>query len=211
MAVLNKNWGSTDRVAPSTAVITGRSAPSEEEKAEKDAEQEFQAPKFVYITDGPVGGFDKVEEVVLMKDEVCIGMWAFDTVKISSEHAKADPLLKEAGEEVPRFVFISHDMDDVEVIEDKQMKAKNVLKVMEKMAKDAYGVSLKSRCKKMLKVLGDYDKLAGARKVLQDKEARAEGKESKLKKLAKEREALDKEEAELQKKHAELLKFEPKK
>ena len=205
MAVLNKAWGSTARVAPEGAVVTGDEAATEDA-----AEITFQRPKFVYITDGPVEGFDKVEEVVLMKDEVCIGMWAFDTVKIGSEDAKNDPILKDAGTEVPRFVFIGHDMDKVEVIEDKTMKAKNVLKVMEKMVKKAYGVSLKKRCKDMLKVLGEYDKINNARAVLKLKKEK-EDKPAKLKKLDKESEELDAEEKKLKEKHEALLKFDLKK
>ena len=203
MAVLNKAWGSAERISnPDTGVVTG-----EETTADAEEQVEYVAPRMIYVTDGAVDGFDKVEEVVLMDDKVCIGMWAFDCLKMSSDAVAADPLLADAGEEVPRFIFVSHDLEDVKVVEGSKMSAKNVFKMMEKFAKAAYKVNLKSTAKKVLDILGDFDKLNGQRAILRDKMARYAGDERKIEEAEEEMLEIEQEEKELQEQKDELLKF----
>jgi hypothetical protein len=206
MAVLNKPWGSMTQVASTDdAVVTGEDGA----EAAKTEPKPLARPLFIYVTDGQVDPvFDKVEKVVLMNDSVCIGMWAFECVKMSPEDVAKDALLADEGKEVPRFIFVSRDRKDIAPIEGSKMKAKTVLKTMDKFARKAYGVSVTKRAKAMIKVLGEFDKIANEKKMLEAKIAREEGKADK--KLEKKQEELVEREKKANEEKAELLTFEPK-
>ncbi len=210
MAVLNKAWGNLNEV-PSVAkvVVTG-----EGEEAEKAAEAKLlDKPLFIYVTDGAdLGVTDKIEKVVLMDDKVCVGMWAFNCVKMTPEKVAEDKLLSAewTSGESRGFIFVSRDLATVDVVDMKKMSAKNVFKTMNKHAQRAYKTKFEKNVKEVLKVLGEFDKLNNARRVLADKEARASesGDKDALKDIKKDREALDATEKEMNEKRDSLLKFE---
>lgn len=210
MAVLNKTWGSLNGVpAVAKAVVTG-----EGEEAEAAATPKLlNKPLFIYVTDGAdLGATDKIEKVVLMDDKVCVGMWAFNCVKMTPEKVAEDKLLSEewTSGETRGFIFVSRDLGNVDVVDMKKMSSKNVFKTMTKHAKKAYKTSFEKNIKAAIKVLGEFDKLNNARRVLADKETRAseKGDENALKDIKKDREELEKTEKEMNAKRDSLLKFE---
>ncbi len=209
MAVLNKPWSTADRISPDTAVVTGEGEEGAEAPEPKIADQ----ATLIYVTDGAETiGFDKIEKVVLMDDSVCVGMHAFKCVKMTPDAIAGDPLLADEGKEVPRFILVSRDCKKVDVIEGSKLSAKGLFKAMEKHAKYAYKTKFKKNIKDAIKVLGEFDKIANERKMLQMKEERND-KPSKAdeKKMAKEKEELAQREKEAIELKAKLLTFEPKK
>jgi hypothetical protein len=89
------------------------------------------------------------------------------------------------------------------------MSAKNVFKMMERHAKKAYSTKFKPNVEKVLKLLGEFDKINNSRKLLAEKEARLENpSKSELKKIEDEKAELDEREKAAQAEKEELLKFE---
>jgi len=208
MAVLNKAWGSMSRISPEKeAVVTGEAASEGAKAAPAAASQPF----FIYVTDGgATSDAEKIDQVILYDNDVCIGMWAFTCVKMTPEQVQADPLLANEGKSVPRLVFVSHDYQDVTVLEDNGLSSSKVFDAMKKYAKKAYKTNFEKNVKAMAKVLIEWDKINNARKVLDEKEKR-EGSDitpAKKKELAKEREELEKAQKEADAKKEELLRFE---
>jgi hypothetical protein len=209
MAVLNKSWGSMTRISPEKqAVVTGDTAEAKEAPAAPAAASQ---PFFIYVTDGgATSDAEKIDQVILYDNDVCIGMWAFTCVKMTPDQVQADPLLEKAGKSVPRLVFVSHDYQDVTVLEDNGLSSSKVFDAMKKYAKKAYKTNFEKNVKAMAKVLIEWDKINNARRVLDEKEKRegADMTPAKKKELAKEREELDKAQKEADEKKAELLRFE---
>lgn len=201
MAVLNKNWGSAKQVSPTeAAVVTGVSS----EEADEVVEPKLAAkPILVYVPAEDSGEFDKAEKVVLMSDDVCIGMWAFDTIKMLDADAKADPLLAK-GTETPRFYVIHRDYSKVKLIESKDMSAKKLFGAMEAAADAAYKQKLGKTTKSVLKILLEYDKIANERRVLEEKRTREGAADKKMESDLAE---IDAREKAAKEEHENLLKF----
>lgn len=211
MAALNKSWGTLARVSPaeSAAVVTGE---GEEAKASEPAERVAASQPFlVYVTDGQESSeVEKIEKVILFDNKVCLGMWAFNCVKMTPEQVEADPLLAKAGKDVPRFIFVSHDYDDVDALEGGNLSSSKVYDAMKKYAKKSYKTNFDKNVRSMLKILVEWDKINNQRKVLDEKEKR-EGSDMNAadkKKLAKEREELEEAQKDADQERDELLKFE---
>jgi hypothetical protein len=212
MAVLNKAWGSLERVSPREAeVVTGAEASAETEKAaEKPVASQ---PFFIYVTDETGAGSsdtEKIDKVILYNNDVCIGMWAFTCVKMTPAQVAADPLIADAGKATPRLLFVSHDYADVEVLEDSKLSASKVYDAMKKFAKKAYKTNFDKNVQAMGKILIEWDKINNQRKVLEEKEKRegADMSPADRKKIAKEREEIEKAQKEADEKKESLLRFE---
>ena len=206
MAVLNKKWESATRVGPADAVVTGEA--SEGAKSEKPKADQ---PMMIYVTDGAEdSGFDKVEKVILMDSKVCVGMWAFKCIKMSPSDVRDDPLLSGHGTETPRFIFVSHDYEDVDDVEGSKLKTKSVYETMKKFAKKAYTTNFDKNVKATLKVLIEFDKINNGKKVLDEKEKRLGSDISKgdAKKIADEKDELEERQKKADAEWAELRKFE---
>ena len=212
MAVLNKTWGSVTEMPTATTagVVTGEDEAGE--GAEASEATIMAKPMMIYVPDGAAaGGFDKVEKVVLMDDKVCIGMWAFNCVKMTPDDAAKDELLADTGDDVPRFVFVSRDMKNVDTVGEKKMSAKNVFKTMKKHAKKAYTTKFEKNVKSTLKLLGELDKIANETKLLASKEAReTDPSAADKKKFQKLREELEERTKAAQEEREKLLTFEAK-
>ncbi|MFM8386829.1 MAG: hypothetical protein ACKOCB_08450 [Planctomycetia bacterium] len=176
MAVLNIGWKSLARVAPKTvAVTTPKEGESASEPAEKVPAPRADKPMLVYVASPtPAEGFDKVEKVVLTEDKIVIGSKAFTCVRMSDEQAAQDPILAAAGKETPRIVIISADYQDVESIEGDKISIGRMWDAMKASYKAHYKGDLEKMTKSMLKVLGEFDKIANERKILEEKKSRAE-------------------------------------
>ena len=188
MAVLNKSWGSITETPTGSKLL--------------------DKPMMIYVTDGPVAGFDKVEKVVLINDNVCIGMWAFECVKMTSADASKDSRLKATGEDVPRFVFVSRDMKSVDTVGKSKMSVKHVFKAMKKHAGLAYTTAFADNVKQMLDVLGEFDRINNAKTVLADAEAQGEASDADKRRFETEREALAERMKAAEKRRDELTTFE---
>lgn len=201
--MLNKAWGSLD------TLVSAETAGSEEGAAPRLLDQ----PLFIYVTTGAeVGAFDKIEKLVLTNDKVCIGMWAFRCVKMSPDTVRQDSRLAPAWT-VDRdrgFIFVSRDMQTIDVIGMKRMSAKTVLATMEQHAQKAYKGSFEKTVEDLLKVLTEFDRINNQRRALEEKEARAseQGDTQALEDIATERAALDAAEKQAKAKRDELLAFE---
>ena len=192
MAVLNKAWGSTDRVSPDHdgAVVTGD---TEGESAEAPEAKIYEQPLLIYVTDGEESSdIDKIEKVVLMDDKVCIAMWAFKCIKMTTEQVKADPVLSEKLKNTPGFIVVSRDLKRVKHVAGNKLSAKNLYKTMKAEAGKAYKTKLDKNVKRMLKVLIELDKVNNETRLLSEKEKRLGSEISKgeAAKIAKEREEL---------------------
>lgn len=220
MAVLRIDWGTTGRVAPAESKVVTASD-GDDGKTGGDGAKEAPAapikradkPLLVYVAEPGVvdASFDKVEKVVLTDDKVVIGTWAFKCIRISPEQAAQDPILKEAGKETPRIVFISTDYKEVKVIEGSKLGVGGLWSEMQAQFKKAYTGDLEKNVKALLKVLNEFDKIANQRKVLDAEKERADkptpAEQAKWKKEAEE---LDATEKKANAKRDELMKFEKK-
>lgn len=218
MAVLTIGWSSLPArpVAPETGAVTpsegekGAGTAPADEKAAPARVQRAEKPMMVYIADPAVGdvAFDKVEKVVLTDDRVVIGTWAFKCVRMTPEQASQNDVLKEAGKETPRIVFISTDWKDVKVLEGNKLSVGGLWSEMQAQFKKCFEGNLETNVKAMLKVLTEFDKIANQRKVLEAAKEREDkptpADEAKWKKEAEELDAAEKKANE---KKAELLKF----
>ena len=159
------------------------------------------------------GAFDKIDKVILDDNKILVGMWAFRCVKMTPSDVQDDPLLADHGKELPRFILISPDYEDIKVIEGKKIKTKTLFDGMCKFAKKAYGVNLKKVAKDVMKVCNEFDKINTGLKTLKQKEARlgSDASKSDLKKIEKEKAELEEEQKAAEEKRDKLLTFKLKK
>lgn len=219
MAVLNINWSSSAPVAPvNDKVVTPKEGEeaAKKDSASKEDGKETAAPVkladkpfLIYIADAAATeNFDKVEKVVLTDDKVLVGSKAFTCIRLSPEQAAQNKLVADAGKEVPRIVFVTVDYKDTTVIEGGKLTVGALWDTMQKQYKKAYDGDLEKNVKAMMKVLGEFDKVSGARKVQEEKEAR-EPKPTAADKAewSKTKEELDERQKKAEKERDELLKF----
>jgi hypothetical protein len=213
MAVLNMGWKSVARVTPKAAVVTTpKEGESGAEPAEKAPVVRADKPMLVYVPSAtPAEGFDKVEQVVLTENKIVIGSKAFTCIRMTEEQAAQDPIVAASGKATPRIVFISADYQDVESLEGDKISISSMWDEMRASYKAHFKGDLEKMSKAMLKVLGEFDKIANERKMLEEKKARAE-KPSDADKKEWEKEAKDlaAREKDANAERDALLKFEPK-
>lgn len=200
-------WESRERVSPVSAVVT----PKEGETVEAlmESPRRAEKPMMVYVTDqAVVEGFDKIEKVVMTEDKVLIGARAFQCIRLSPEQAAKDKLIAEAGKETPRIVFVTADFKDTLVIEGSKLSVSSLYAAMKTQFKKFYEGDLDKNVSAMQKVLLEFDKIGGARKVQEEKEAR-ETKPTEIDKAdwAKTKKELDERQAKAEKERDALLKF----
>jgi hypothetical protein len=175
MAELTIQWKTLTSIpSPEKPVLTGDEAPAPAADA-APAKASFEKPLFIYVID-PAGsaGFDQVEKVILDDDRVRLGTRAFETIKMTPDDVKADPLLGEkSGKEVPRFIFVTADMKTTKVLEGGQLKLGETWATMKATANKHYKQDLDAVVKDMKSVLVEFDKIAKERSVLEEKEKRA--------------------------------------
>lgn len=199
MAVLNIKWTSADRVAPADAAVTGTSegdAQADRPRADK--------PMLVWIEHpSDAEPNEKIAKITLDPDKIRVGCSFFKCVKMTADAASEDRLLADTGNKYPRMVLISPDYEVVAKLEGKISSSK-LYSAMKKTAKKSYDCNFDKSVKTLIKLLGEFDKIANERDVLQEKEARGVSK-GEAKKLAKEREELEEREKEANKQRDELL------
>lgn len=216
MAVLRIDWKSESRVAPDTSAVTPSAGEEGTAKGEAGtpaaaAPRKAGKPLLVYVAEpgSTEATFDKVEKVVLTDDRVVIGTWAFKCVRMTPEQAANDRLLKDAGKETPRIVFISSDYQNVKVLEGNKLSVGGLWSEMQAQFKKSYTGDLEKNVKALLKVLTEFDKIANQRKVLDAEKERTDkptaADQAKWKKDADE---LDEAEKKANAKRDELMKFE---
>ena len=149
---------------------------------------------------------DELEAFVLSDEKVALAFRAFRTVKMTSEAADKEPLLKKSGKAVPRLVLLDIAREKKTYMQNKQLKAKKVYAALRKTSDRFYNEKLDKIVKKHVKILGKLDKLAREEVDLIDKkEKKAEDTESsKYKKLSKELDELREEQEELRKEASDL-------
>jgi hypothetical protein len=172
MAVLTVNWETTTRVSPADdKVVTGESTPVEATTPEPL--RHADRPLLVYVVPSATAeSFDKVEKVILADDKVAIGSWAFKRMKITPEDAENDPLFKGKGHDVPRFLIVSPDYKDVEVIEGSKLSVSGVWNAMKSGAKKYLKGNFDKDVREMRDVMNEWDKISKERSVLEEKEKR---------------------------------------
>ncbi len=219
MAVLTINWETLSampklQTGPAPVVTSEASTPPADSEPAADAPKSYDKPYLIYIAD-PAGssGFDTVEKVILDDDRVKIASHAFHMVKMSPEQATADPMLKDdGGKAVPRMVLITADGKSVKPIEGAQLKLGEVWGAMKATANKFYKQDLDVTVKALKDVLIEFDNVNKARKVLDDKEARAKDKPlspADVKDIAAKRADLDKRQEKAEAKKASLFELKP--
>jgi hypothetical protein len=205
MAVLSIRWENASRVSPAErpAVTT----PSEEgESADVVATggsglAPADKPMFVLVAPADASsGFDKIEKVILTDDKIAIGANAFRCIRLTPEQADEDPLLAGKGRAVPRILLVSADWSKVTVLD--KPSVSGTFNAMKAEARRAYKADFDKNVRAMLKVLGEFDKIANERNLLEQKERReANPNKAFLADIAKSKADLDEREA--------LLDFQP--
>lgn len=156
-------------------VLTGEATETAEAEADESSAFTPDRPFVIYVTDPNANTkhVDNIEKVIFDDDRIQLGTKAFTMVKMAPESAAADPVLKEkGGKEVPRLIFVSHDLKSVKAVEGNALKVSEVWSTMKSVSDKAYKQNLDTIVKESLKVLIEYDKIANERKVLEDKETR---------------------------------------
>lgn len=213
MAVLQIGWQNLAKVTPAKAAVT---TGSEGESGEAPAAPEVKRadkPILVYVADPAAAseGFDKVEKVVMTEDKIVIGTKAFTCVRMTPEQADQDEILSKAGKGAPRVVFISADYQDVETLDGDKLSIGKMWAEMNAQFKKHYKGDLEKNVKAMIKVLGEFDKIANERKLIEEKKARADKpSDADKKEWEKASKELDAREKAANADRDALLKFEPK-
>lgn len=176
MAVLTIRWDNASRVAPAeAAVVTAEEGDEIKGEIELPAVKRADKPIMVYISDpNATEGFNKVEQVVLTDDKVAVGTRAFTCIKMSPEQAGEDRLLAKAGKDLPRIVFVSSDYAKVEVVEGGKLSVGGLWSEMQSQYRKHYKGDLEKNVKTLIKVLGEFDKIANERKLIEAEKARAD-------------------------------------
>jgi hypothetical protein len=133
-------------------------------------------------------------------------------VKVSPSAAEEDPILSKQGKEVPRFVFISPDWSEIDVVEGRKVSVSGVYNVMKSFAKKYIQGNFDKDVRELRDILNEFDKIANERKLLDEKQKR-EGDDATpatLKKIERERAELDEREKKANEKRDAILKFEVK-
>lgn len=173
-------------------------------------------PLVIFVCDEAAGceGFDKLEEVVFKNEKVALGMKAFRTVKMNPSAAEKEPLLADAGSEIPRLVVFDNLKNKAVVVEKGKLTASGLYNAMKKVADAVYEQKLDGIVKDHLKLLTERDQLANEEKVLAEKETRLSEEADKNKKdlaeLKEERTAVQKQLEEISTKEKDLWKLTPK-
>jgi hypothetical protein len=170
LAALQISWESVARLsAAPLPQVTGISdqAPSTDGARKASGPDR---PVIVWIDDMDAG-YDKLQEVVFKNEKVALGIKAFRAVKMSEEDAKNDPLLADAGKDLPRLVLVQPD-GKTTVLEKGRLTAGNLFTAMKRSAKTSYGVNLETLVKKHLEVLGELDKVTSEDEILAKKQER---------------------------------------
>jgi hypothetical protein len=212
MAVLSIRWETAERISPVTAAVTPREG---EEAAAPEAPVRAAAtkPMWIYVTaagsGGTTGEFDKIESVVLTDDKIAVGANAFRCIKMTPEAVEADPLLAEAGSEVPRFIFVSHDYQEVDVLEGRKISVSGTYAAMKGAAKASYTTNFDKNVRALVKLLNEFDKINNERGLLDAKAERLKDPtQADTRKIDQEREALAEREKAANEERDALLKFE---
>lgn len=173
-------WETLDAIPPletAAPVVTGEgvSAPAPESEAPAKSALTADKPYVVYVTDpgADAKAIDAIEKVIFDDDRIQLGTKAFHMVRMAPEAATADPILKEkGGKEVPRLILVTADLKSVKAIEGNALKVSEVWSGMKAVAGRHYKQDLDSVVKDLLSVLGEFDKIAKARAVVDEKEKR---------------------------------------
>lgn len=207
MALISINWKPADAVAP-TAAATGDDTSTSKGSTALRSEK----PMMIYITsdDNTDKLTRKLEDVVFANEQLGIGTKFFATIKVTAGNALQDRMLKEAGRDTPRIVFLTRDYKVHAVMEKSKLSAGKLLKEMKSLVRKEYKNSFDSMVRGYTKLLNELDRLEGTKAMLADKQARAQGSASKLKKLAREQKKYEKEMEDWRAREKKLLEFQPK-
>lgn len=128
---------------------------------------------------------NKLEQVVFKNEKLGVGAKFFDTIKVSAGDALQDRILK-TKTRVPRMVFLRRDYSVHAVLQQRQLTAGKIIRVMKSLVRKEYVNSFDRMVKDYIKLLNELDRLEGRKTQLADTRARLAGKpnRSKAKKLA---------------------------
>jgi hypothetical protein len=210
VAVLTIDWQSPSALAAaSDAVVTPREGETEEVET-SEARPTASKPFFIYVTADASeedGGFDKVESVIFNDDKVAVGANAFLCIRMTAEEAEAHPVVSEHGSEAPRFVFISHDFEEIEVLEGRRLGVAATYRTMKQIARASYTTNFDRNIRDLVRLLNEFDKIANERALL-DEKAERDPTPAEMRRIEREREELAEREREANERKAELLAFE---
>jgi hypothetical protein len=209
MARLNITWRSANDIAPKAAA-TGDAEAKETGRTLVRADR----PMLVYVAsdDETSSAVRKLEDVVFKSENVAVGAKLFDTVRVTAGDALQDRVLKEAGRETPRLVFLARDFTVDTVLEGKEASSGKVLKAMKRLAGREYKNNFDAIVRDYVKLLNDLDRLEGKKQVIAESRERLQAKpdKAKAKKLEREEKEYQQEAEAWDKAEKALLDLKPK-
>lgn len=125
-------------------------------------------PLCVLVSDNPSSeDEEKFQTLTLKAEKVALGLKAFRTVRLDSTQAAADPLLAEAGKDVPRLILIDPtEPTKATVLAKSRLSASAVYAALESASGRFYVEKLDKVVKSHLDLLCEQDQLVNKQKTL---------------------------------------------
>lgn len=176
MAKLSIQWQSTSAVAPS-AVTTGES----EEAAPAQRAMVSDRPMMVYVmSDDPTDSDTrKLDSVSFAKEQVGVGSKFFNAIKMTTGDAAQDRIIKDAGKQVPRIVFLKRDYTVVNVLEGNELSGGGIVRAMQMLVRQEYVNNFDTMVRDYISLLNDLDRLESKKAQIEDQKRRVAEKANK--------------------------------
>lgn len=118
--------------------------------------------------------YQKILDGIFQSEKICSGMRAFQALRMTAEHAQADPTLKEHTKTVPCVLVLDPVKERIVALTKSRIKIHRLWKEMKRASGHAWNESLDRCVRTHLRLLVKRDSLHDARCVLTDRLSREE-------------------------------------
>jgi hypothetical protein len=180
LARLSINWQTRSELSPS-APTTGES--SEEATVERQQSATSDKPLMVYVmSDDPTDSATRMlDSVAFAKEQVGVGSKFFNAIKMTTGDAAQDRIIKEAGRQVPRIVFLDRRYKVINVLEGNELSGGGIVKAMQQVVSKEYVNNFDAMVKSYISLLNDLDRLESKKEAIEDQKRRLAEKPNKSK------------------------------
>ena len=180
MARLGINWQTRAELSPS-APTTGES--TDEATAERQQSSTSDKPLMVYVmSDDPTDSATRMlDSVAFAKEQVGVGSKFFNAIKMTTGDAAQDRIIKDAGRQVPRIVFLDRRYKVVNVLEGNELSGGGIVKAMQQLVSKEYVNNFDAMVKNYISLLNDLDRLESKKEAIEDQKRRLAEKPNKSK------------------------------
>lgn len=163
-------------MAPS-AVTTGES----EEAAPAQRAMVSDKPMMVYVmSDDPTDSDTrKLDSVAFAKEQVGVGSKFFNPIKMTTGDAAQDRIIKDAGRQVPRIVFLKRDYTVTNVLEGNELSGGGIVRAMQMAVRQEYVNNFDTMVRDYISLLNDLDRLESKKAQIEDQKRRVAEKANK--------------------------------